>query len=63
MAVSQELLSDWWETKKANQLDTGWLLAFNHTHNRDLVVSRSKFEIALFEEWEGWLTWSERDVS
>ena len=29
----------------------------------ELVVSRSRFEISLFEEWEGWLTWNERDVS
>ena len=36
-------------------------LPFDHTHDLDLVVSRSKFEIALFEEWEGWLTWNERD--
>ena len=28
------------------------VLAFDHTQDLDLVVSRSKFEIALFEEWE-----------
>ena len=28
------------------------VLLFDHTHDLDLVVSRSKFEIALFEEWE-----------
>ena len=38
-------------------------LTFDLTHDLDLVVSRSKFEIALFEEWGGWLTWDERDVS
>ena len=31
-------------------------LIFDLTHDIDLVVSRSKFEIALFEEWRGWLT-------
>ena len=39
------------------------VLPFDHTHDFDLVVSRSKFEIASFEEWEGWLTWKEKDVS
>ena len=39
------------------------VLLFGHTHDFDLIVSRSKFEIALFEEWEGWLTWNKRDVS
>ena len=29
------------------------VLPFGHIHDLDLVVSRSKFEIALFEEWEG----------
>ena len=42
-------------------------LTFDLTHDLDLVVSRSKFEIALFEEWGrgggGWLTWNERDMS
>ena len=38
-------------------------LTFDLTHDLDLVVLRSKFEIALFEEWGGWLTWNERDVS
>ena len=39
------------------------VMPFHHTNDLDLVVSRSEFEIALFEEWEGWLTWTERDVS
>ena len=54
-----------WNEKKANQLDTGltMVIPFDHTHDLDLVVSKSKFEIALFEEWEGWLTWNERDLS
>ena len=38
-------------------------LIFDLTNDLDLVVSRSRFEIALFEEWGGWLTWNERDVS
>ena len=57
-----------WNKKNTNQLDTGlkkkkkkkiryWadcmVLPFDHTHDPDLVVSMSKFEIALFEEW-GW---------
>ena len=33
------------------------VLHFDHNHDLDLVVSRSKFEIALFEEWEGWSLW------
>ena len=39
------------------------VLPFDHTNDLDLAVARSKFEIALFEEWEGWLTLNERDVS
>ena len=31
------------------------ILPFDYTHDTDLVVSRSKFEIALFEEWGGGL--------
>ena len=38
-------------------------LTFDLTHDIDLVVSRSNFEIALFEEWVGWLRWNKRDVS
>ena len=37
-------------------------LTFDLTHDLDLVVSRSKFEIALFEEWGDWLTRNKRDV-
>ena len=29
------------------------VLAFDYTHDLDLVVSMSKFEIVLFEEWMG----------
>ena len=61
------LLTDLCETKKkANQI-LGWLvsmvLLFDYTHDLDLEVSRSKFEITWFNEWEGWLTWNEMDVS
>ena len=28
-------------------------LLIDHTHDFDLEVSKSKFEIALFQEWEG----------
>ena len=38
-------------------------LAFNHTHDLDLGVSRSESEIALSQEWDGRLTWNEKDVS
>ena len=38
-------------------------LPFDHTHDLDLGVSRSKSEIALSQEWDGRLTWNEKDVS
>ena len=40
-------------------------LPFDHTHDLDLGVeiSRSESEIALSQEWDGWLTWNEKDVS
>ena len=42
-------------------------LPFDHSHDLELLsfkeVPRSKFEIALFQEWEGLLTLNERDVS
>ena len=34
-----------------------------HTHDRDLEVSRSQFEIALYQGWQGRLTWYEMDMS
>ena len=42
-----------WNEKEVHRLDTGnyVTLTFDLTHDIDLVVSRSKFEIALFEEW------------
>ena len=33
------------------------------THDIDLGFSRSNFEFALSRDWEGRLTWNERDVS
>ena len=43
--------------RKGGASDGYWvnyvILTFDLTHDLDLVVSRSKFEIALFEEWEG----------
>ena len=33
------------------------------THNLDLVFSRSNFEKVISQEWEGRLTWNERDLS
>ena len=33
------------------------------THDIDLGFSRSNFENALSREWDGWLTWNNRDVS
>ena len=37
-------------------------LPFDHTHDLDLGVSRSESEIALYQEWGGWLTWNEKDM-
>ena len=56
----------WNEKEVHRRLDNHVTLTFDLTHDLDLVVSRSKFEIALFEEGGGgggWLTWNERDVS
>ena len=36
---------------------------FDLTHDLDLEFSTSNFEIAVSQEWEGRLTWNERDVS
>ena len=33
------------------------------THDLDLEISTSNFEIAVSQAWEGRLTWNERDVS
>ena len=37
--------------------------SFPHTHDLDLGFSRSNFEKVLSHEWDGQLTWNERDVS
>ena len=56
IAVSQELLSDRCETKRSKWIRY-WagcmVLPFDHTHDLNLVVSRSIYEIALFEEGGG----------
>ena len=36
---------------------------FDLTYDLDLEISTSNFEIAVSQEWEGWLTWNERDMS
>ena len=38
-------------------------LPFDHTHELELEVSRSDFEIVLSQWWDGWLTWNKKDVS
>ena len=40
-------------------------LSFDHTNDFDLGVeiSGSESEVALSQEWDGWLTWNEEDVS
>ena len=51
------------ETKSIRCWADHMVLTFGHTHDLDLAVSRSKFEITLFEEWKGWLTWNKRHAS
>ena len=38
-------------------------LNVHFTHELDLGFSRSNFENAVSQEWEGRLTWNERDLS
>ena len=40
-------------------------LPFDLTHDLDpgVEISRSKSKIVLSQEWDGWLTWNEKDVS
>ena len=38
-------------------------LNVHFTDDLDLVLSRSNFENAVSQEWEGRLTWNERDLS
>ena len=57
-------------------IDMGWkgcesIECWNHvmhlnlplTHDLDLGFSRSNFEKVVSQEWDGWFTWNERDVS
>ena len=37
-------------------------LPFDHTHDLDLGASRSESEIAISQEWDGRLTWNEKDL-
>ena len=37
-------------------------LPFDHTHDLDLGVEIWRSEIALYQEWDGWLTWNEKGV-
>ena len=66
IAVSQELLSDWCETKIYKSVRY-WadcmVLTFDHTHDLDLVLSRSKFLITLFQEWVCFLILRARTIS
>ena len=42
----------------------GWYTFFvTLSCDLDLEFSRSNFENAVFQEWEGQLTWNQRDVS
>ena len=38
-------------------------LPFDHIHDLDLWVSRSEYEMALSQEWDGRLTCNEKDIS
>ena len=55
--------------RKRSELIWHWAdcmtLPFHHTHDLDLGVEmwRSESEIALSQEWDGRLTWNEKDVS
>ena len=53
------------ESKSVRYWTDCMTLHFDHIHDIDLVVSRSKYEIAIFKEWGegGWLTWKEKDVT
>ena len=64
IAVSYELLV--WLMSNGKKLinliiDWPYDLAFGNTHDLDLEVSRSKFEISLTQEKERQLTWYKRD--
>ena len=53
-----------WNENKVSKYDTV-TLPFDHTHDLDpgVEISRSQSEIALSLEWDGRLTWNEKDVS
>ena len=58
VAVFQEF-GVWWERKGSKLIKYRTdltTLFFDHTRDLDLEVSRSKFDIILFQEWEGLLT-------
>ena len=38
-------------------------LTFDQTHDIGLWISRSEYEKALSQEWDGQLTWNKKDVS
>ena len=38
-------------------------LKFDLTHDLDLEFSMSNFKIAVSQEWEGRLTWNEKDMN
>ena len=38
-------------------------LNFDLTNDLDLEFSMSNFKIAVSQEWEGWLTWNEKDMN
>ena len=38
-------------------------LNFDLTHDLDLEFSMSNFKIAVSQEWEGRLTWNEKDMN
>ena len=40
-----------------------YIYIFDHTHDLDLEVFKPEFELALSQEWDGLLTWDERDVN
>ena len=39
----------------------GMTLPFGHFHDLDFGISRPESEIALLQEWGGWLTWKVKD--
>ena len=51
--------------KRVNQMDAGQTvtLTFDLTHDLDFGFSRSYFEIAVSQKWEGQLIWNEKDAS